>query len=153
MTHQPPSIIQHPHSNCGGPAGFPTHSGHGRKWTRQSAPVPTVLGNHRSRVPRTHGLRTTCAESWGWGRVETLIGIPNAQACNEQNRKFSEINGLKTVFATNRAAIDRFRTILWDSKAGLWGHLLAKSRPLGAPKTARKITNTMFQKPFTFRFE
>ena len=23
MTHQPPSIIQHPHSNCGGPAGFP----------------------------------------------------------------------------------------------------------------------------------
>ena len=47
----------------------------------------------------------------------------------------------------NRAAIGRIWTILWGSKAGLWGHILAKSRPLGVPKTARKIPNTILKNP------
>ena len=43
----------------------------------------------------------------------------------------------KHIFATNRAAISRIWTILWGSRAGPWGHILAKSGPPGGPKTGR----------------
>ena len=43
----------------------------------------------------------------------------------------------KLSFATNRAAICRIWTILWGSRAGPWGHILAKSGPPGGPKTGR----------------
>ena len=54
----------------------------------------------------------------------------------------------KRFFAMNWAAIGRIRTILRRSKAGLLGHILAKSRPRGAPPTPPKNPKLEVTKPF-----